>query len=626
MKVYKKYRNIIAIIIIIVVSVVLYLEGKLCGAISKQSNFDTYETNEVVRCTSPVSYTPEILLSEKDMDAFAVFINKLWQVGENSHPELLPRLNFPAQAVYLSVRSEGKRLAEIWETDGNTGEALASAINKAKSQISESDLVSVDTLEICLGHSFKQYHLDQADSANSLFSNIHRGVWGLEIVYNNGSIIERYSPTYAICSNRDNSRLMELFREKYVLSEEDFLKNADIFAFQAEQVLVRLGEFPKAVLMERGNTYVNPSMVTRKNIKHLAHLAGKWMCNNVREDGRMTYKYWPSSATESKANNMIRQWMATVALIRYGISEGNQDILSLAENNIDYNIKHFYKEVDGFGLICYQDQVKLGALALAGLAILEHPEREKWKLQERALQKTIDSLWNEDGSITSFFIPEGDMRFQNFYPGEALLYWAALYEKERDPQLLQKIMKSFEYYRQWHLNPENRNPAFIPWHTQAYYIIWKITGHQPLKDFIFEMNDWLLPVQQVSDYPVYPDILGRFYDPDRPFGPPHSSSTGVYLEGLIDAFELAREVGDYDRMNNYRTAINWGLRSVIQLQFTDAIDMFYVSPSMKKYVEGGIRTTVYNNEIRCDNVQHNLMAALKILEVFDDADYNNYEV
>ncbi|MGM0652959.1 MAG: hypothetical protein ACQES4_09315, partial [Bacillota bacterium] len=65
-------------------------------------------------------------------------------------------------------------------------------------------------------------------------------------------------------------------------------------------------------------------------------------------------------------------------------------------------------------------------------------------------------------------------------------------------------------------------------------------------------------------------------------------------------------------------------RSVMQLQFADEVDMFYISQPMRPYVEGGIRTTVYDNEIRCDNVQHNYMALLKILDVFDKDDFGRY--
>jgi hypothetical protein len=49
----------------------------------------------------------------------------------------------------------------------------------------------------------------------------------------------------------------------------------------------------------------------------------------------------------------------------------------------------------------------------------------------------------------------------------------------------------------------------------------------------------------------------------------------------------------------------------MQLQFTDEIDMYYISKTDN--VLGGLRTTEYDNSIRVDNVQHGLMAILKIL-------------
>jgi len=146
--------------------------------------------------------------------------------------------------------------------------------------------------------------------------------------------------------------------------------------------------------------------------------------------------------------------------------------------------------------------------------------------------------------------------------------------------------------------------------------MWQKTGDPMLRDFIFEMNDWLLNIQQWEDAPT-PDTRGRFYDPNRPFGPPHASSTGVYLEGLADAFALACSVGDHKRAEAYRVAILRGLRSVHQLTFKDDVDMFYVSK--RNRLRGGVRTTVYNNVVRVDNVQHNLMAIQKILERFSEA-------
>jgi hypothetical protein len=179
-------------------------------------------------------------------------------------------------------------------------------------------------------------------------------------------------------------------------------------------------------------------------------------------------------------------------------------------------------------------------------------------------------------------------------------------------------MRSFRYYRKWHLEPRHRNPAFIPWHTQAYFIVFEQTHDRELADFIFEMNDWLVPFQQWPT-PDHPEFAGRFYDPNKPYGPPHASSTGVYMEGLIDAFELARQLGDEARATRYARTISRGIRSLMQLAFRDEADLYYaVNPEQ---VIGGVRTTCYNNVIRIDNVQHNLLALLKIVTCFEAHHY-----
>ena len=54
------------------------------------------------------------------------------------------------------------------------------------------------------------------------------------------------------------------------------------------------------------------------------------------------------------------------------------------------------------------------------------------------------------------------------------------------------------------------------------------------------------------------------------------------------------------------------LRSLMQLQFVDEIDTFYISKPER--VLGGVRTNEYDNAIRVDNVQHSLMGLQKLLD------------
>ena len=113
-----------------------------------------------------------------------------------------------------------------------------------------------------------------------------------------------------------------------------------------------------------------------------------------------------------------------------------------------------------------------------------------------------------------------------------------------------------------------------------------------------------------------PDLWGRYYDPKNPqYGPPHASSTGVYLEGLADALKLARACGDETRATAYERAVWRSVRALRQLQFKDDVDAFYATQGDK--VMGGLRTETYNNEIRVDNVQHGLMGLLKLTRILD---------
>ncbi len=551
-----------------------------------------------------------LAIAEKDMHAISTFVNRRWRQEEAAAPDALMQAS---EGVYIAARAQGKRLAEHWGLGTSAADGMAEAMQSLRAELAEKS-EHIDTLEI-----FVIAASQKVESDKQLFSNIRRGVQGLEI--QDGQERSRHSPTYALASNRKNQRLLELYKEEQDLTPQEVA--ALRFRFlKGPQILVSLGVAndaqPGAVLMERGNNFQPLEAVTQRGVQSFANRMATWMTKNLHEDGRMTYLFWPSQNREAPGkDNLIRQFMATIALGRIAKTlpaEKSSVAYERSAKNIDYNLKTYYQREGEFGFVELRGSAKLGAAALAALAIVEHSSRAKWQEEEEALLRTIQSLWREDGGFRSFYKPATRNDNQNFYPGEALLLWATLYSQSKDEALLAQFMKSFRYYKAWHLDtsvPKRRNPAFTPWHTQAYYMVWQHTKSEELRDFIFEMNDWLVPIQQWEDL-RYRDTQGRFYAPTRPFGPPHASSTGVYLEGLIDAYKLARSIGDTARMQRYATTIRRALRSSMQLQYVDDVDMYYVQDRARVF--GGLRTTVYNNQIRCDNVQHTWMGVQKILE------------
>lgn len=84
------------------------------------------------------------------------------------------------------------------------------------------------------------------------------------------------------------------------------------------------------------------------------------------------------------------------------------------------------------------------------------------------------------------------------------------------------------------------------------------------------------------------------------------------MEGLADAFALARATGNHAHATRYERALARGLRSLRQLQFRGDQDTFYIF--RKQRVLGALRTEVYDNSIRVDSAAHALLAAVKILQ------------
>lgn len=540
-----------------------------------------------------------------------------WYRGAKPSAAALPATFMRQRGIVLVIaRARGERVGRWWRQEPTGAEALRSALDAVRQDLDPTERERITALEINLAHSFAPV---DARTDRARLANVYRGLMGIELVHEGTAF--RLAPTEMIAQNLSFERALERLAERArVPAPPAGDPSVVLRLFAADQLLIELeGPTARTTLMYRGNTVVPIQAITKARAEALAAAQRRWLFTNLQPDGRQVYLYWPSRGEESTASNSIRLWLATVAMTRAARAQDDAALLERAEKNLRYNLAHSYVEDDaGHGQIVERGTtVKLGALAVAGLALVEHPARNAFAAQEAALRRTIDALWQPSGEFRTFWRPAEREDNANFYPGEALLLWATWYAESRDPRLLERILASQRFYRAWHL--AQRNPAFVPWHTQAYFKVWEVTRSDELRDWIFAMNDWLLPVQQWESQRDFPDSMGRFYDPDRPFGPPHASSTGVYLEGLIDAWRLAQATGDVERQERYRQSLVRGLRSLAQLTFLDEIDLFYIS--QRDRVRGGVRTTVYDNAIRVDNVQHSLMALLKILEHLPAADF-----
>ena len=89
-------------------------------------------------------------------------------------------------------------------------------------------------------------------------------------------------------------------------------------SFDAHQLLIRVKENPAVVPVPR--QYGDPARGRdEKSVAALAAGLTQWLTTQVQPDGRMIYMAQPSRGVEAKDNNMIRQFMATVCLVRWAM-------------------------------------------------------------------------------------------------------------------------------------------------------------------------------------------------------------------------------------------------------------------------------------------------------------------
>jgi hypothetical protein len=538
--------------------------------------------------------------------------------------------------VIVTTRQNGFALSRAWAAgapgDGNLREAFAELARSFTGK------AAPDAMQIELGHSARK---TPPASMVPRLGSTHTGMRGIGLIKGN-KLLGVMGPAEMIATNTPMREALETLLTQNGLTQADISSGAaEVTTYDVAQVLVTFSDPPKLTPLYRGQPLVQPAEVNRQGVTAFADRLSTWMVNQVDGAGKLTYEFAPATGETSENDNTVRQALATLCLGRIANRSKKQADRDVADRNLGHFMRHHYRLEGELGVISEIDQAKLplakpgdpvppvpdgqepklGSIALIALALIERPTHTPFEKPLAALIATTRHLQKKNGAFRTRF---GDTKRddnQNFYPGETLLLWASLLQRKSKLMDVATYMKSAKYYRKFY--KATPSPAFIPWHTQAHVLaletIKEPKDAKDLTKFVFEMNDWLVDLQQWDGAP-YVDMAGRFYDPKRKnLGSAHASATGVYLEGLVDAYELARRSNDAKRADRYRLTILRGLRNLMQLQFRSPEDMFYVTD--KDRVFGGIRTEVYDSRIRVDNVQHALMATQRILARFSEPSF-----
>lgn len=283
----------------------------------------------------------------------------------------------------------------------------------------------------------------------------------------------------------------------------------------------------------------------------------KWFAKATNpQTGMLNYVYYPDSGAYSNKNDShVRRLASTWAASELALFLNRSDIDSMIKKTLDIYLVGPRKN------IAYN-----AFLVMTLLNKKDYPNRQELM---KTLAGEILSRQNMDGSFETSGI--------DYYPGEALLALMRLYNETNNEEYLAAVQKAFPFYRNYWR--QNNNTAFVPWHTQAYKLLYEKTGKKEVADFIFEMNDWLLARDGFSE---------KIH-----------ISLAVHLEGISDAYVVAKQINDAIREQKYGASIKSATARILKLQL---------------FPYGGFMNSLENNSMRNDYTQHATLALKKVYQ------------
>ncbi len=380
-------------------------------------------------------------------------------------------------------------------------------------------------------------------------------------------------------------------------AEKDCYEHEDTQIFAFHSITFIRGADGTLTELYRSNVLVPTESIDRNMIVERLYYSFDWFTQHSSVY-TLHYQYYPSKDTYSSSNNDVRQMATLWAMARLQRFFGEETYTDFIGRGITY----YLNMTACTGTYCFVqdgDGGKIANNAFMILTLLEMPEYPDGEYYINQYANGLLQQQQDNGRYKTFF--EYSMGGgEDYYPGESMLALMELYYNTNDSKYLQSVERAFPYYRAyWRGNPTT---AFIPWHSQAYILLYNITHDPELASFVFEMNDWLIDNHQITEG-RYEDEIGGM-----PLGTPRCS-TSSYLEGLADAYRLAVMVNDTKHIRKYEGAIRAGVRYILLTQYTPENSFYLKRPEL---AIGGFRYSLESNNERIDYTQHAVMALLKL--------------
>ena len=526
-------------------------------------------------------------------------------------------MDHPGTALLLAYR-DGVLRGRVWRFGSTWKSALYDAACQIKAEIAPQP--QPEAFYVCLGYNYRPGRRGQLQEQD-------QGLVGLEVT--NGREVQTLFPIESITGAiRLDGWCRQTIRR---------MGRCQLYRFEGLQYLVRPGKDDRnliAVSLVRGRVQPQPR-INREQVQLMHRQLSQYLLTGAkRSHGLFEYSYAPRSEDVSDNGfKLERAMLATWALAQLA-REQPKEFDEAFQSNLKATLKAYYRVQGGGwypwpqarrgrGTFVSGRESDLGPIAIASLALDSYGGHDSDQTErQRELQRGLEAHWHPSGLFDDSFKVRANSR-EDGGPGEALLAWANLYAAHPQPELRHRILSSLAAYQGYF--GQNHAPPLIPWLTMAVCRLPDSLRTSAMEAFVYSINDELVRDLQPDVVPQA-DLQGAFFclAPHPLYGrplPPRASSTALYLDGLADAFALARHRGQRDRAERYRRAIVKGLASLQIFQYSQQDQLYYLTPQARHRVLGAFRSSPWQTRLRIDNEAQALLALGKILRLFAATDY-----
>ncbi len=370
-----------------------------------------------------------------------------------------------------------------------------------------------------------------------------------------------------------------------------------------------------------------PADVTVDALLAAGRRGADYLARIENDQGRFVYMYRPIEDRDDTSYGWLRHAGTIYAMMEAYEEMGTQLWADKAERAIAYMEGHLRKEPtpeDSSGegakyLLDTNDeeQQKVGGGGLALLALAKYTAATG-KLDHletmRALARFIMKQQYADGHFRANADIEASVgkklkKEPVYYPGEAALGLMRLYGVDPQQAYLDSARRAADYViniRDANVSLDNQEHDH--WMSYTLNELYRMTHNEAYLEHAYKIARAIIAKQHGADS-LAPDWAGTFYEGQTT---PASTRVEAYDADIV-ASRFAGKPEDWLRTPAIEVA-----RGMLGQQFTEDNDYFLKNPRKS---EGGVRESLYVQDVRIDYVQHAMSAWLHLARILRDPAY-----